>query len=155
MSYMPLDRQAEALHEALVELARAYQFRDRDTICCHDVSVTQCYALDVLLREGPRTLNQLAAALYLDKSTASLVVKALERKGYAGRSPHPTDGRSILIAATASGRKLFDRIRTSLVAERRAMIEDFPPEVRAGAVELVRRLATSVRTRSAPAKQAA
>lgn len=151
----PLDHQAEALHEALVELARAYQFRDRDTICCHDVSVTQCYALDVLVREGPRTLNQLAGGLHLDKSTASLVVKVLERKGYVARTPHPSDGRSILVAPTAAGRKLFERIKSSLVAERRTMIEDFPPEVREGAIELVRRLASSVRTRSTPARRAA
>jgi hypothetical protein len=37
---------AETFHAALSELVRVYQFRDRDRICCHDVSVTQCYALE-------------------------------------------------------------------------------------------------------------
>src|SRR4026209_916514 len=56
-----LEADAGALHEALTELVRVYQFRDRDRICCHDISVTQCYALDALLRRGPSGLNELAA----------------------------------------------------------------------------------------------
>lgn len=35
-----LMRDAEELHEALNQLVRVYQFRDRDRICCYDVSVT-------------------------------------------------------------------------------------------------------------------
>ena len=46
-----LDRDAEALQDALSELIRVYQFRDRDRICCHDISVTQCYVLESLARE--------------------------------------------------------------------------------------------------------
>ena len=46
-----------ALHEALADLVRAYQFRDRDRICCHDISVTQCYALEALKRDGPMRLE--------------------------------------------------------------------------------------------------
>src|SRR6185436_17114243 len=92
-----LEADAAALHEALCELVRVYQFRDRDRICCHDISVTQCYALEALLRRGPSGLNELAAELYLDKSTASRVVGALERKRYVSRAPHPEDGRAIVL----------------------------------------------------------
>ena len=64
---------AAELYDALAALVRVYQFRDRDRICCHDVSVTQCYAMEALLKIGPCSLNALAAELYLDKSTASRV----------------------------------------------------------------------------------
>ena len=40
-----LDGHAVALHRVLLDLKRAYQFRDRECICCYDVSVTQCWAL--------------------------------------------------------------------------------------------------------------
>ncbi len=90
-----------------------YQFRDRDRICCYDVSVTQCYALEALVRRGGMTLNDLAAHLYLDKSTASRVVDALERKGYVDRPPHPDDRRALLLEATAAGRALDGKIRDS------------------------------------------
>ena len=146
-----LESDAAALHEALSELVRVYQFRDRDRICCHDISVTQCYALEALLRRGPSGLNELAAELYLDKSTASRVIAALERKRYVTRAPHPEDGRAVVLTVTAAGRRLHDRIRRELIAEARQLLEDFEPEVREGAARLILRLARSAAARSGAA----
>ena len=143
-----LDADAEALHSALGDLVRVYQFRDRDRICCHDVSVTQCYAIEALIRRGPSGLNDLAAELYLEKSTASRVVATLERKGYVTRSAHPEDGRAIVLDVTAAGRRLHDRIRKDLVHEARELLRDFEPEVRDGAARLIRRLARAAAERS-------
>ena len=143
-----LDQDAEALHSALNELVRVYQFRDRDRICCHDVSVTQCYAIEALVRRGPSGLNDLAADLYLEKSTASRVVATLERKGYVTRSAHPEDGRAIVLNVTAAGRRLHDRIRKDLVNEARGLLHDFEPEVREGAARLILRLARAAAARS-------
>src|SRR3954452_3348392 len=109
-----LARDTEELYDALEDLLRVYQFRDRDRICCFDISVSQCYALEGLVRRGGMTLNDLAAYLYLDKSTASRVVDALERKGYVARSPHPKDGRSVLLAATPQGCELEGKIRETI-----------------------------------------
>jgi DNA-binding MarR family transcriptional regulator len=143
-----LDAEAMALHDALSELVRVYQFRDRDRICCHDVSVTQCYAIEALIRRGPSGLNELAAHLYLDKSTASRVVTTLERKGYVRRGAHPGDGRAIVLTVTPAGRRLHDRIRTDLVAEARELIQDFEPEVSKAATRLILRLARAAAQRS-------
>lgn len=134
-----LARDAEELYDALEDLLRVYQFRDRDRICCFDVSVSQCYALEGLVRRGSMTLNDLAAYLYLDKSTASRVVDALERKGYVARSPHPKDRRAVLLESTASGRELEGKIRESILAEERELIADFAPEVRQAMTQLLRR----------------
>jgi DNA-binding MarR family transcriptional regulator len=143
-----LQADAEALHAALSELVRVYQFRDRDRICCHDISVTQCYALEALLRRGPSGLKELAAELFLDKSTASRVVAALERKGYVSRSTHPGDGRAVVLEVTATGRRLYNRIRADLVAEARGLVEDFEPEVRDAAARLILRLARAAAARA-------
>jgi MarR family transcriptional regulator, 2-MHQ and catechol-resistance regulon repressor len=143
-----LETDAASLHEALTELVRVYQFRDRDKICCHDISVTQCYALEALLRRGPSGLNELAAELYLDKSTASRVVATLERKKYVSRASHPADGRAIVLTVTPAGRRLYDRIRTDLIAETQGLLEDFEPEVREGAARLILRLARAAAARS-------
>ena len=140
-----LDRQARELQDALTEFVRLYQFRDRDRICCHDVSVSQCYALEVLVRREHATMNEVAADLCLDKSTASRVVGALERKGYVARAQHPSDGRAVLLAVTPAGRRLYTRIHDSLVAERREILAAFPPSVREAAPALIRRLAGAVR----------
>jgi len=143
-----LEADAAALHEALSELVRVYQFRDRDKICCHGISVTQCYALEALLRRGPCSLNDLAGELYLDKSTASRVVAVLEKKGYVSRAPHLKDGRVIVLTVTTAGRRLNGLIRTDLIAQARHLLEDFEPEVRKGAARLIRRVAKAAAARS-------
>ena len=143
-----LDEDARAVYEALSDLVRVYQFRDRDRICCHDVSVTQCYALEVLVRRGPITLGEVAAELYLDKSTASRVVGTLERKRYVTRSPHPTDGRAVLVKATAGGEKLYAMIRKDLIEEEKALLRDFEPRVRKAAAQIMARLARAAEARS-------
>jgi DNA-binding MarR family transcriptional regulator len=142
-----LGSDARAFYAALSDLIRVYQFRDRDRICCHDVSVSQCYALEALVRRGEMTLNDLAAHLYLDKSTASRVVDALERKGYVDRAPHPGDRRALLLLATAAGRELYARIERDLLAEEEALLAGFDPEIRRAMTQLVARLARAAAAR--------
>jgi DNA-binding MarR family transcriptional regulator len=142
-----LERDTAELYDALSELVRVYQFRDRDRICCYDVSVTQCYALETLARQGGMTLNDLAAQLYLDKSTASRVVDALERKGYVTRVTHPQDRRAVFLEATAPGRELEGKIRTDILTEEREMLAGFAPEVRQAMARLLRQLARAASSR--------
>jgi DNA-binding MarR family transcriptional regulator len=153
-----LTRQATELQDALAEFIRVYQFRDRDRICCYDISPTQCYALDALLRRELATLNDLAAELCLDKSTASRVVATLERKGYVARTAHPRDGRALVLTATAAGRRLIERIRGELIEEKKRLLAAFPEEVRESAAELIQRLTRASRSRAvcaAPTKRLA
>ena len=143
-----LTRDAEDLHEALNELIRVYQFRDRGHICCYDVSVTQCYALETLVKQGPLRLQALAEEMYLDKSTASRVIDALERKGYVVRIEDAQDRRAIRVQSTASGQALYSAIRSDLIAEERAMIESLSTEARQASLMLLRQLARAAEKRS-------
>lgn len=136
-----LDRDAMQFHEALSELIRVYQFRDRKRICCHDISVTQCYALEALVRRGALTLNELATELYLDKSTASRVLDALERKEYLVRETDLEDRRAIRVALTPRGRELHARIEADLLEEHKRLLGDLDPEVRQAISNLIGRLA--------------
>jgi DNA-binding MarR family transcriptional regulator len=142
-----LQRDAEGLHRAVAELVRVYQFRDRDSICCHDISVTQCYALETLVEHGPLRLRDLAARLFLDKSTTSRVVGALVKKGYVQQRPDATDARAVAISATGRGERLCARINADLVEQQRRLLEDLEPSVRAGVVEVIHRLARAADAR--------
>lgn len=142
-----LEEDTAELHRALGELVRVYQFRDRDRICCYDVSVTQCYALEATVLEGPLSLNELAARLYLDKSTASRVVDALERKGYVERRASPTDRRALRLVATDAGRELHARIEADVLAQERELLAEFEPEVRRSMARLVGELARAAAAR--------
>ena len=148
-----LQRQGEAFHEALSDFVRAYLVGERDRICCHDISLSQCYALEALIRRGPSTLKALAADLSLDKSTASRVVSTLQRKGYVGRTAHPVDARSMLLDVTSAGRRLHDRIRADRIAERTQLLAAFPAEVRDDIADAVRRVADATRRRMGCATQ--
>jgi MarR family transcriptional regulator, 2-MHQ and catechol-resistance regulon repressor len=142
-----LQSDARDLRAALSELMRVYAFRDRDRICCYDVSVTQSNALDALVEQGPITLNELAAQLYLDKSTTSRIVDGLEKKGYVVRRENPQSRRSILVEATPEGAELQRRIESDVLAEEMLLLESFEPEVRQAAARLIGRLAGAAASR--------
>jgi DNA-binding MarR family transcriptional regulator len=131
----------------LSELIRVYQFRDRDGIICYDISVTQCYALEALIKSGPLTMNELASRLYLDKSTVSRVVNTMERKGLIRRSRDSNDGRVVSLDCTRKGRELNLRIRRDVQDREKRLMADFAPEVRAAMIELIGRLAKAAEAR--------
>ena len=142
-----LSQDSEDLYEALNQLVRVHQFRDRDRICCYDVSVTQCYAVETLVKKGALRLQVLAQDMFLDKSTASRVIDTLERKGYVSRVEDDEDRRAVRIQATDAGRELYEKIRADLIAEERVMIENLSAEARQGALSLLRQItrATEIR----------
>lgn len=142
-----LARDAAALQAAIADLVRVYQFRDRDCICCYDVSVTQCYALETLLAHGPMRLSALAERLFLDKSTTSRVVTALVRKGYVEQQPDAADGRAMLITPSREGQRLCERISSELVEQQKQLLGDLAPEIRAGVVQVIQRLARAADAR--------
>ena len=131
---------AAAFTEALQDLLRLYQFRDRERICCHDITVSECYALEALVRGGPQTLNQVAATLRLDKSTASRVIRSLEEKAYVKRTAHPEDGRAVQLVPSASGERLFNRIHQELEDRYRGMLAGFDARTRQAVLAVIRRL---------------
>lgn len=141
-----LDHDAEALYAAVARFLRFHQFRDRDTICCHDISVTQCYALEAVVEHGPLRSSELATELHLDKSTTSRVVDALVRKGYVVRRPDPADGRAHHLVPTAPGEALYRTIVAELIEQHRMVLEDLAPDVRRTLAPVIDRL-TAAATR--------
>lgn len=138
---------AAALHAAVSDLVRVYQFRDRDHICCHDISVTQCYALEALVQRGPMRLSALSAILFLDKSTASRVVQTLVRKKYAKQRRDPLDGRAMVLEVTATGRQLHRKIVAELIKQQETLLADLSPDIRRAVVDVIRRLASAADAR--------
>jgi DNA-binding MarR family transcriptional regulator len=89
----------------------------------------------------------MAAELYLDKSTASRVVAALERKGYVERTEHPEDRRAILLEASSAGRSLYQQIHHQIIEQEKGLLGDFDSETRRSMTELIRRLAAAAADR--------
>lgn len=142
-----VDSDAKRLAATLSELIRIVQFRDRDRACCYDVSVSQCYALKGVFEAGAMTVNDLAAFLYLDKSTASRIANGLVDKGLIKRRRAATDGRIVLLVPTEVGAALHQRIEADVLVEYGALLGGFDPEVRAALTTLVGRLGQSFAAR--------
>lgn len=138
---------AEALHSAVSDLVRVYQFRDRDKICCYDISVTQCYALETLAEKGPLRSQALADVLLLDKSTTTRVVDALVRKSYVERQQDAEDARAVSLKVTRSGRALYEKINQELIAQQAELLRDLDPAIRSGVSEVIHRLAKAAAAR--------
>ena len=135
-----LDKQTERLGEAFGDLIRAYQFRDRNEICCHDVSVSQCYTMDALYRRGPLTMGEIGEHLYLDVSTVTRLVDQLAKMGYVERIADPHDRRIVRAKLTRSGTASINRIRESLLDDYRRVLQAVPATSREdviGAIELM------------------
>ncbi|MGH7376610.1 MAG: MarR family winged helix-turn-helix transcriptional regulator [Candidatus Methylomirabilales bacterium] len=113
---------AERMHQVTKELSRRYQFRDRNAICCHGLSVTQCYALDALAEDGALSVTALARHLFLAVSTVTRLLDQLERKALVLRRRGRGDQRVVRAAITPKGRALLIRIQADLVATQRALL---------------------------------
>ena len=135
-----LERDAAALQRVLTDLLRVYQFRDRDAVCCYDVSIGQSHGLERLANRGPMTLNEFAASLYLGKSSASRLADGLERKGYIKRKPRVDDARYLQLELTNRGRTLHDRIERDLIDERAEVLADLTTGERKLVIESIARL---------------
>ncbi len=142
-----LERDAAALQRVLTDLIRVYQFRDRDAVCCYDVSMGQSHGLERLANRGPMTLNEFAASLFLEKSSASRLADGLERKGYIERKPGLHDARYVQLELTKRGRTLQDQIERDLLEERAQVLADLTSEERKLVIDSVSRLFSAASAR--------
>jgi DNA-binding MarR family transcriptional regulator len=142
---MDLERAAERLHRAAKELIQRYQFRDRSQICCHGLSVSQCYVLDALAEDGDLTMQRLAQRMHLAISTMTRVVSQLVRRGYARRRRDPEDGRVVHVAITPRGKEIVAAINRSLLESQKAILAALPAGQWGGAIAVVEALGRGAR----------
>jgi len=144
---VPLGRQAERLYHVFSELVRAYQFRDREGICCHGVSVSQCYTLDALDRNGPMTMGELAGHLHLEISSMTRIVDGLVGNKLANRVPDPDDRRVCRVRLSKKGKSLVAAIRADLVREYEKVLREIPNESREAVIAAISHLLEAFRAR--------
>ena len=92
------------------------------------MSPARLSALSVVVFRGPLTLGELAAAEGVRSATMTGIVNGLERDGLARRRPHASDGRAVLIEATAAGRRRLKQARRWRIEAVAAKLEDLSPQ---------------------------
>jgi MarR family 2-MHQ and catechol resistance regulon transcriptional repressor len=142
-----LEADGAAVFEVMTELLRIYQFRDRDRVGSHGVTVTQTYALEVILRRRKVTAKQLALELALEKSTVSRLVEAMVEQRLVQRVDHPSDARSVMLRATSLGRRVYAEVRREIARENAAVLQGLTGAERARFIEILKRFTEAARLR--------
>jgi MarR family 2-MHQ and catechol resistance regulon transcriptional repressor len=127
------------IYRALTELARRYQFRNRDEICCYGLTISQCYALQTL-QNGTHHTGELSAKLGLDISSTTRLVDQLVRKKLVHRKRGVEDGRVRQVELTEAGTKLIARIEKDFSEILMGAVKDLPQEVQNLLPQIIRKL---------------
>ena len=121
----------------LWKLSNAWQRAQRAALAPFALTHSQFVLLATATWFGSQevlTQARLADVAGMDVMTASAVLRALEAKGLAERTPHPDDARALAVSVTAAGRK---KARAAIVAVE-AVDERFFAPVASQAKELLR-----------------
>ena len=97
----------------------------------NELSLNQMAVLGVLVRRGPLTVGELAAAEKVQPPSMTRTVSCLEETGDVVKRPHETDGRQIVVEISEQGRArvLADRDRRDAWLAQR--LRELTPEERA------------------------
>jgi DNA-binding MarR family transcriptional regulator len=115
------DELAKTLREAITRLNR----RVRQARPVGDLTFSQLSALTSLQLAGALTPRELADLERVQPPTMTKIVGKLEDRGLVARTPHPTDRRQVILAATEEGRAVyaqFERARNQWLAQQLALL---------------------------------
>jgi len=99
---------AISLRESITRLNR----RVRQARPVGDLTFSQLSALTSLQLAGAMTPRELADVERVQPPTMTKIVGKLEDLGLVARTPHPTDRRQVILAATEQGRTVYVQFET-------------------------------------------
>ena len=122
----PLQRRSPAqvalrIREAIAKVNR----RLRQTRPLGDMTIAQISAMQSLQAAGALTPRELAEAERVQPPTITRIIARLEERGLIQRTPHPTDGRQVILAPSPAGRQMlaeYQRVRDEWLAQRVARL---------------------------------
>lgn len=134
---------ADLLHSAAIHLLRKLRRED----AASGLNAPRLSALSVVVFAGPVTLGDLAAAEQVRPPTMTRIVDALAEQGLVAKKRNARDGRSTLIHATATGKKLLmlgRERRVSALAEQIAALDAKDLAALGSATEILRKVIAAI-----------
>jgi DNA-binding MarR family transcriptional regulator len=134
------DELAKTLREAIHRLNR----RVRQARPVGDLTFSQLSALTSLQLAGALTPRELADMERVQPPTMTKIVGKLEDLGLVARTPHPTDRRQVILAATEHGRAVFaqfEKARNEWLAVQLAKLSGEERDALARAAEILQQVA--------------
>ena len=120
--------------DALMAISRHFGVMERDQVCCGDVSIPQCTALQRLRREVCDA-STLAEYLGTSRSATTRLIDGMEKRGWLTRTPDPEDGRRVLLVLSDDGEVRADELRQSTEQLAEMLISEIAAEKRVDVTE--------------------
>ena len=141
----PLERRSPAqvallIRESITKVNR----RLRQTRPLGDMTIAQISAMLSLETAGAMTPRELAEAERVQPPTITRIIARLEERGLIQRTPHPTDGRQVILAPSPAGRQVlteYQRVRDEWLAQRVARLSAEERNILHRAAEILTRIA--------------
>jgi DNA-binding MarR family transcriptional regulator len=131
---------ALAVREAIAKVNR----RLRQTRPLGELTIAQISALISLEAAGALTPRELAETERVQPPTMTRIVARLEERGLIQRTPHPTDGRQVILAPSAEGREVlveYQRARDEWLVTRIGRLTQNERDALQKAAEILTRIA--------------
>lgn len=138
---------AARLAAVISPLRRALLAAARADARLPELSEAQIDVLRALPRGTARGPAQIAAQLRLSRPTVSNLLSSMEAETLIERTPDPTDGRRVVVRASARALDLFDRFdaaNSALVAKASADLDDDDRAALTAALPVLERLCTAL-----------
>jgi DNA-binding MarR family transcriptional regulator len=111
-----------------------------------NVNLSEASLVAYVDERGPLSQRQLADAMNIGRAAAGVVVSTLESRRLIERRPDPGDRRAMLVATTAAGQALAQKIAAVDVALRAELRSGLTRDERAKLAELLTRLQANLAT---------
>src|SRR5512133_1412746 len=137
-----IERDARALRERLIVLARRRSLRDPVAASCEALGLTapQIHALLWLGHDGPLTMGELARRISVTDKTVTGVVDRLELDGFLRRKRDAADRRVVRARATDRGAAVSRDIEDGVTEKLVQLLGLLAPEDRRALVGILERL---------------
>jgi DNA-binding MarR family transcriptional regulator len=130
----------ESVLNSLRRTIRAFRAAAMTAESVLGISGAQHFALEKLAGAPPLSLNELASRTFTHKSSASVVVSRLVRRGYVRRERSRADRRGIVLTLTPAGRHALERAPDSAQSRLMRALRRLPDAELAGFARLFERL---------------
>lgn len=110
---MSRGQQVQAIRHAVQRQLLALDARHGALAEALELNVTELVALRRLLQASSVTPTQLGSWLRLSSGGTTALVQRLEDRGWIHRTPHATDGRSVVLRLTPHG---HDRLKSAIAS---------------------------------------
>jgi DNA-binding MarR family transcriptional regulator len=124
---------ASLLHERFSRLSRQLRHMELPL----GMTPERLSALAAIHSFGPISVTALADREMVRPATMSRMVSALVDEGLARRQEDKSDGRGVLVAVTAKGRRAYQKAHQQRLQQLTEALRSFPPEQLAAMRELV------------------